>query len=66
MPLEDRDISTLTISTSRECLALIREKLSEIRREIIELVRKEEKTEEVFQLNFQIFPLTQNRTRKKQ
>jgi uncharacterized protein (TIGR02147 family) len=65
VPREDRDISTLTISTSRECLSLIREKLAEIRREIIELVRKEEKTEEVFQLNFQIFPLTQNNAREK-
>jgi uncharacterized protein (TIGR02147 family) len=65
VPREDRDISTLTISTSRECLELIREKLSEVRREIMELVRKEEKTEEVFQLNFQIFPLTQNSVRVK-
>ena len=60
VPRKDRDISTLTISTSRECLGLIREKLAEIRREIMELVRKEETAEEVFQLNFQIFPLTQN------
>ncbi|MBN2036686.1 MAG: TIGR02147 family protein [Chitinispirillaceae bacterium] len=65
VPVEDRDISTLTISTSRECLDVIREKLGEIRREIMELVRKEEKTDEVFQLNFQIFPLTQNRAREK-
>lgn len=61
VPRSDRDISSLTISTSRECLELIREKLAEIRREIMELVRREEKTEEVYQLNFQIFPLTQNR-----
>jgi len=61
VPKKDRDISSLTISTSRECLELIREKLAEIRREIMELVRREEKTEEVYQLNFQIFPLTQNR-----
>jgi uncharacterized protein (TIGR02147 family) len=65
VPREDRDISTLTISTSRECLEVIRERLAEMRREIIELVRREEKTEEVFQLNFQIFPLTQNRSREK-
>jgi uncharacterized protein (TIGR02147 family) len=65
VPREDRDISTLTISTSRECLEVIRERLAEMRREIIELVRREEKTEEVFQLNFQVFPLTQNRSREK-
>jgi uncharacterized protein (TIGR02147 family) len=65
VPREDRDISTLTISTSRECLELIRDRLAEMRREIIELVRREEKTEEVFQLNFQVFPLTQNKSREK-
>lgn len=65
VPRGDRDISTLTISTSRECLDLIRDKLAEIRREIMELVRKEECTEEVYQLNFQIFPLTQNKSREK-
>ena len=65
VPRENRDISTLTISTSRECLEVIRERLAELRREIMDLVRREEKTEEVFQLNFQIFPLTQNTTRGK-
>ena len=65
VPRRGRDISTLTISTSRECLDLIRDRLAEIRREIMELVRKEEKTDEVYQLNFQIFPLTQNGAREK-
>ena len=65
VPREDRDISSLTISTSRECLEVIRDRLTEIRREIMDLVRREEKTEEVYQLNFQIFPLTQNTARGK-
>jgi uncharacterized protein (TIGR02147 family) len=65
VPREDRDISTLSISTSRDCLEAIRERLAEMRREIMDLVRREEKTEEVYQLNFQIFPLTQNSTRGK-
>ena len=64
VPKQDRDISTLTISTSRACLELIRERLTEIRREIMELARKEEKTEEVYQINFQIFPLTRNNVAK--
>ncbi|MBN1758997.1 MAG: TIGR02147 family protein [Chitinispirillaceae bacterium] len=60
IPKEERDFSTLTISTSRKGLETIRERLIDIRREIIELVRKEETTEEVYQINFEIFPLTRN------
>ena len=65
IPKEERDISTLTISTSRKCLDIIRERLLDIRREIIELVRKDENVEEVYQINFQVFPLTKNSSRKK-
>jgi uncharacterized protein (TIGR02147 family) len=61
VPKENRDISTLTLSTSQECLELIRNRLSEVRKEIMELVNKFEKSDEVYQLNFQIFPLTQNK-----
>lgn len=57
---DKRDISTLTISTSYQCVDIIRKRLAEIRREILELVRNEENAEEVFQINFQIFPLTCN------
>lgn len=65
IPREERDISTLTISASSECLEIIRERLTEIRREIIETVRKEKDVEEVYQLNFQIFPLTKNRAKNR-
>jgi len=57
---EKRDISTLTVSSSYKCLETIRERLNEIRREIIEMVRNDGSTEEVYQINFQIFPLTIN------
>ena len=65
VPKQDRDISTLTISTSRACLEAIRERLTEFRREIMDLVGKEEKAEEVYQINFQIFPLTHNSATEK-
>lgn len=65
VPREERDFSTLTISTSRKGLEIIRERLLDIRREIIELVRKDENAEEVYQINFQVFPLTRNSSRKK-
>jgi uncharacterized protein (TIGR02147 family) len=64
VPRDDRDISTLTISTSRNCLEAIRERLSEVRREIMEIIRQDQNTEEVFQINIQIFPLTRNSSRQ--
>jgi uncharacterized protein (TIGR02147 family) len=60
IPKERRDISTLTLSTSAACLEAIRERLTEVRHEIMEMVKKDGAAEEVYQLNFQIFPLTCN------
>jgi uncharacterized protein (TIGR02147 family) len=61
IPKEDRDISSLTVSTSRACLEAIRERIAEVRREIMEMVNNEPCAEEVYQLNFQVFPLTRNK-----
>jgi uncharacterized protein (TIGR02147 family) len=60
IPKEQRDISTLTLSTSAACLEAIRERLSEVRQEIMEMVKMDGKADEVYQLNFQVFPLTRN------
>jgi uncharacterized protein (TIGR02147 family) len=60
IPKEQRDISTLTLSTSAACLEAIRERLSEVRQEIMEMVKMDGNAEEVYQLNFQVFPLTHN------
>ncbi len=56
----DREISTLTVSVSRKAFETIRERISDLRREIIELVRRDANPEEVYQLNIQLFPLTKN------
>jgi uncharacterized protein (TIGR02147 family) len=64
IPREQRDISTLTLSTSAACLEAIRERLTEVRQEIMEMVKKDGAAEEVYQLNFQIFPLTCNQKRE--
>jgi uncharacterized protein (TIGR02147 family) len=60
---EDREISTLTVSASRQCFEMIRERINEMRREIIELVRQDKNAEEVYQVNMQVFPLTRNSTK---
>ena len=64
IPREQRDISTLTLSTSAACLEAIRERLAEVRHEIMEMVKKFDTSDEVFQLNFQVFPLTHNKKRE--
>ena len=64
IPNEHRDISTLTVSASRQCFEIIRERVNDLRREIIELVRKDKDLEEVYQINFQLFPLTKNNVKK--
>lgn len=64
LPREERDISTLTISTSEKCIEKIKERIATLRQEIIELVRQEESVEEVYQINFQLFPLTKNKNKK--
>jgi len=58
---EERDISSLTISTSKACLEMIREKLECTRKEILQLVAEhDDKPQEVYQLNFQVFPVSKN------
>lgn len=57
----ERDISSLTISTSPACMALIREKLDRTRKEILQIVAEHEDDPcDVYQLNFQVFPVTRD------
>jgi uncharacterized protein (TIGR02147 family) len=58
---EQRDISSLTISTNIDCLELIREKLDATRKEILQMVAEHDGTsDDVYQLNIQVFPVSQN------
>ena len=66
VPKPNRDVSTLTVSTSQICLEKIQERLTEIRNEIIEMIRKDEHPEEVYQINLQIFPLSKNNLKNKE
>ncbi|HON11986.1 MAG TPA: TIGR02147 family protein [Chitinispirillaceae bacterium] len=64
IPKEQRDISTITVSSSKACMELIRERLADFRREILQIISEDEGMEEVYQLNFQVFPLTCNKWKK--
>jgi uncharacterized protein (TIGR02147 family) len=58
-PRDERSISTLTISTSKQTFKAIEEKLAAFRREVLELVKSDPYLiERVYQFNFQIFPMT--------
>jgi uncharacterized protein (TIGR02147 family) len=58
IPKKDRETSTITVSVSRKCFEAMKDRLREIRKELLEMARIERNPEGVFQVNFQIFPLT--------
>lgn len=58
IPREERDISTLTLSIDGKTVGLMREKVSALRSELLEMARQVEGPEVVMQLNVQLFPLS--------
>ncbi len=58
IPKERRDISTLTLSISEDSVERIKEKIRDMRRELLEIARADERTDAVYQVNLQLFPLT--------
>jgi len=57
-PKERRDISTVTISLSREQVDIMKDRIRAMRKELLEMADREVKAEEVYQVNFQVFPLS--------
>lgn len=57
-PVEKRTLSTLTLSLSDEQFKVIEEKLSQFRKEVLDLVQNSSDINKVYQFNFQIFPLS--------
>jgi uncharacterized protein (TIGR02147 family) len=58
IPKKDRETSTVTVSISQKCFEAMKERLREVRKELLEMARLDEKPEGVYHVNFQIFPLT--------
>lgn len=54
----ERDFSGLTLSLSTEGFRQIKEKIKQIRRQILEQAAKDPKAERVYRLNLQFFPLS--------
>jgi len=59
VPPQEREISHLTLSVSRERFELIRSRMREFREELIELVRSGGEPEEVMQLELAFYPVSQ-------
>lgn len=54
---EDRSISTLTATISKASFERIRDRLRQLRREVLELSRADDQADRVLQVNLQAFPL---------
>ncbi len=63
-PAQERDISALTLSVSRVRLPELKKRIADFRRELLDLACREEDPQQVMQINFQAFPLTQPAAQK--
>lgn len=63
---EERDITSVTIGASKKTLDQIRDRLAQARKEIFEIIATESEVDEVYQVNFQIYPLTKLSGSKKE
>ena len=57
-PKSERDISTLSVSLSKESFRKVADIIREAREKIIEIERLDSKPQQVYQVNFQLFPLS--------
>jgi uncharacterized protein (TIGR02147 family) len=63
---EEREVAGLTLSVSRRQLADFKRRLYEFRQELVQIAvdgAKSEAPTDVVQINFQLFPLTEQETR---
>jgi uncharacterized protein (TIGR02147 family) len=58
LPREEHDISCLTLSLSRKSERIVREKIRDLRKELLDLAKNDELCDRVTQVNFQVFPLS--------
>jgi uncharacterized protein (TIGR02147 family) len=57
IPLENREVSSVTFGISRETAKKIKEMIKEFRKELVAVASKDGVAETVYQLNLQLFPL---------
>jgi uncharacterized protein (TIGR02147 family) len=65
-PHTQRNVSSLTFASSNETYSAIVKEIYTMQQRIIAMLKNERKPEEVFQLNFQLFPCTQQSDKDRQ
>ncbi len=59
IPPSERPFSYLTLSVSGDTLSRIRERLAELRGELLEMAAADDEADRLLQVNFQVFPLSE-------
>jgi uncharacterized protein (TIGR02147 family) len=62
VPRDKRDISSVTIRASADKIKALKEKIQNFRRELVEEASRHTDADVIYQLNLQLFPVTQNET----
>lgn len=60
VPAAERDISSITMCLSPERVRMIRKRVAELRKELIEIAVQDPEPRQVIQVNLQIFPLSKS------
>jgi uncharacterized protein (TIGR02147 family) len=63
VPRAERDISSVTFRVSAQTMQSIKEKVQNFRRALIDEASRDQTPESIYQLNFQLFPVTQTKKR---
>lgn len=58
MQPKERDFSSLTLSLSPTTLEAVKARIRKFRKEVLEMARQDEQVSGVYQVNFQVFPLS--------
>jgi len=58
LPRDLRSMSTLTFGASQETYKVIEERLKDFRREVLEIVRADKNPNQVYHINFHVFPMS--------
>jgi len=61
VPRDEREISTLTLCVSHEVMLKLKERIRELRRELLHVAEQEGAAERVVQINFQLFPMSRKK-----
>jgi uncharacterized protein (TIGR02147 family) len=61
VPRDEREISTLTLCVSHDVMLKLKERIRELRRELLHVAEQEGQPERVVQINFQLFPMSRKK-----